>query len=108
VLWLGIGTGALAVGAAVMGTLAAIDGGKYRDAVHRKTTVKELDSLHSHAASKALVTDILLGGTLITAAITIVVAVREGSSEDTAPAPHERARAWLTLGPGSIGVAGQL
>jgi hypothetical protein len=108
VLWLGIGTGALAVGTAVMGTLAAIDGGKYRDAVHRKTTAKELDSLHSHAATKALVTDILLGATVVTAAITIVVAVRQGSSDDTAPAPHETARAWLTLGPGSIGISGQM
>ena len=109
-LWIGIGAGALAVGAGVMGSLAAIDGAKYRDAIHRRSTADEIDSLHSRAATKALITDILLGATAVAATVTLVVALNEGSSDDVAPESreHESASAWLTVGPGAVSVAGTL
>jgi tetratricopeptide (TPR) repeat protein len=107
-LWIGIGAGALAVGAGVMGSLAAVDGAKYRDAIHRRSTADEIDSLHSRAATKALITDILLGATAVAATATLVVALSESSSDDLAPESDDSARAWLTVGPGSVSLAGTL
>ena len=90
-LWLGIATGALAVGTGVMGTLAAMDGSKYHDALHRPATAGELDSLHDRAQTKGIVTDILLGATAVTGAITVITLL-SGGGEERAPAsasaPH--------------------
>jgi hypothetical protein len=105
-LWIGIGAGALAVGAGVMGSLAAIDGAKYRDAIHRRSTADEIDSLHSRAASKALITDVLLGATAVTAVVALVVAINAGPSEEVEPEAHESSSARLSVGPGSVSVAG--
>jgi len=44
-LWLGIGSGALAVATGVMAYLAASDASAYHDAVERKTTARELEDL---------------------------------------------------------------
>jgi hypothetical protein len=106
-LWLGIGSGALGVGAGVMAYLAARDGADYRDALHRKTTVRELDSLHSQATTKALVTDILLGAALVSTVITVIVAMQDGDSEERPNAARGQPRAELTIGAGSLGLAGR-
>ena len=101
-LWLGIGTGALAVGAGVMAYLANQDASKYHDAVERKTTKRELDELDKRASTKALVTDILLGATVIAAATTLVF-VLQSDDDNTS----DRARAELRVGPGSLQISGR-
>jgi hypothetical protein len=101
-LWLGIATGALAVGTGVMGTLAAVDGSKYHDALHRMSTANQINSLHDRAQTKGIVTDVLLGATLVTGTITVVMLLSEGG-EDRAPqaaAPHSGTQ--LSFGAGSL------
>jgi tetratricopeptide (TPR) repeat protein len=107
-LWLGIGTGALAVGAGVMAYLAYSDASDYRDAIHRKTTAQEVDSLHDRATTKALVTDILLGATVVGAAVTVFVALQGGDdeAEERPTASRTEARTELMVSPGSIGLSG--
>jgi hypothetical protein len=100
-LWLGIATGALAVGGGVMGTLAAIDGSKYHDALHRMSTPGEINSLHDRAQTKGIVTDILLGATVVTGAITVVMLLSEGG-EDRAPQAARPHAAQLSFGAGSL------
>jgi hypothetical protein len=104
-LWLGIATGALAVGTAVVGSLAATDGSKYHDALDRSTTASELDRLHDRAATKGLITDILLGATVITGGLTLYFAIWGGKS-DTPPS-ETRAQAKLSVGVGSLQLNGQ-
>lgn len=100
-VWLGIGTGALAIGTGVFALLAADDGAEYRAALQRKTSRAELDSLHDDAAGKALVTDILLGATLASGAVALYFALRDSDDSVT-----ERAGARLDLGPASLHLRG--
>ena len=100
-LWLGIGTGALGVGAGVMAILAASDSAAYQDALDRPTTSEELESLHDSATTKALVTDILLGATVVGAAVTVWVALDSGSDSD-----EREPSAQLSLGAGSVALHG--
>jgi hypothetical protein len=105
VLWLGIGTGALVAATGVMAYLAANDAAKYHDAVHRKTTARELEDLDDRATAKALVTDILLGATAAAAAVTLVVAL-SGTPEREHASDKGGASANLTLGAGSVRLTG--
>jgi tetratricopeptide (TPR) repeat protein len=104
VLWLGIGAGALGVATGVMAILAANDAAKYHDAVDTKTTARELQDLDDRATAKALVTDILLGATVVATTITIIVATA-GSDERESPR-DSRAHAQLRLGPGAVSLSG--
>lgn len=105
-VWLGIASGALAVGTGVMAFLAYSDSSKYQDALERKTTSSELQSLHDGAKTKALVTDILLGATAVSTAITVYLALQHhpdhapsaGSQRAQLPA----AKTELSLGAGSV------
>jgi hypothetical protein len=106
VLWLGIGTGALAVGAGVMSYLAARDSAAYHDALHRKTTPRELDELDNSASTKALVADILIGATVVAAATTLIFALKGDSSREAASHHDDRASAQLTIGVGALAVSG--
>jgi len=106
VLWLGIATGALAVGTAVVGILAAQDSSKFHDALNRSTTSGEINRLHDRAATKAVLTDILLGATAITGGLTIFFALTGSSKPDKPPAAAEQ-RARLNVGLGSLEVSGQ-
>ena len=99
-VWVGIGTGALAVGTGVMAFLAYSDASDYREALDRKTTASELDSLHDSAKTKALVTDILLGATVVAGAATVWLAMQDG--DDTERAPSAR----LSIGAGSATLSG--
>ena len=99
-LWLGIGTGALGVGAGVMAVLAASDSAAYQDALDRPTSSEELASLHDSATTKALVTDILLGATVVGAAVTVWVAL-DSDSDERAPS------AQLSVGAGSVALSGR-
>jgi hypothetical protein len=108
-VWLGIASGALAVGTGVMGFLAYSDSSSYQDKLTHKTTATELQSLHDGAKTKALVTDILLGATVVSTAITVYVAL-QGRHPDQAPsAGNDRAkvpaaRTEVSLGAGSVGL----
>jgi hypothetical protein len=104
-IWLGVATGALAVGTGVMGYLAAQDGSKFHDALARSTTASEVSRLHDRAATKALVTDILLGATAVTGAITLFVALQGRKPEAT---ERSNERAQLSLGLGSVQLSGHL
>lgn len=101
-LWLGIATGALAVGAGVIGTLAAIDGAKYHDALHRSATASQLDALHDRAQVKAITTDVLLGATAVTGIITVIVWLNRGGQERAPSADTREAQAHVSVGLGSV------
>lgn len=104
-VWLGIGSGALAVATGVMAYLAARDAAEYHDAVGRRTTARELDALDERATAKALVTDVLLGATVIATTATLIVALSGGSDERAADNP-DWGTASLSLGVGSVGLSG--
>lgn len=103
-LWLGITSGALLVGAGVMGYLTVRDANHYDDAVARKTSVRELEDLDSRASTKALVTDVLLGATVVAAGITVLVALTGNAKRETstAKAPSRPQGTQLSLGVGSL------
>jgi hypothetical protein len=108
VLWLGIATGALAVGTAVVGILAAQDGSKFHDALNRSTTASEINRLHDRAATKALLTDILLGATVISGGVTLFFALTSTDSGKPDQPPTAAApRARLNVGLGSLELSGQ-
>jgi tetratricopeptide (TPR) repeat protein len=96
---LGAGAGALAVAGGIFAYLAADDAADYRDALKRKTSTRELASLKDGAKAKALVTDVLLGAALVTAAVGGVVLLGGSVSE-------RRDSARLSVGPGSVAVSG--
>jgi tetratricopeptide (TPR) repeat protein len=106
VLWLGISTGVLAVGAGVMSYLAARDSANYQDAVRRKTTPQELDQLDNSATTKALVADILLGATVVAGAATLVFALKDNGTRETESNRNHRASAHLTIGVGALSLSG--
>ena len=106
VLWLGIATGALAVGTAVVGILAAQDSSKFHDALNRSTTSSEISRLHDRAATKALLTDILLGATAITGGVTLFFVLTGAGKPDKPPAAAAP-RARLNVGLGSLELSGQ-
>ena len=107
-MWLGIASGVLAVGTGVMAFLANSDSSNYQDALERKTSASELQSFHDGAKTKALVTDILLGATVVTTAVTVFVALQghpdhapnAGNDHAKVPAPHTE----VSLGAGSVGL----
>jgi hypothetical protein len=106
-LWLGITSGALLVGAGVMGYLTIRDAQSYDDAVARKTSVRELEDLDSRASTKALVTDVLLGATVIATGITVLVALAGNSERRQTAAKRalekEKGKSTqLSLGVGSL------
>ena len=107
-LWLGITSGALLVGAGVMGYLTIRDAESYDDAVARKTSVRELEDLDSRASTKALVTDVLLGATVIATGITVLVALSGNASErqPTAAKKKNEHGTKVSLGVGSLSVRG--
>jgi len=104
-LWLGITSGALLVGAGVMGYLTIQDAASYDDAVARKTSVRELEDLDSRASTKALVTDVLLGATVIATGITVLVALSGNGRERREPTA-QKPGAKVAFGVGSLSLHG--
>jgi tetratricopeptide (TPR) repeat protein len=98
-LTLAIGTGALAVGTGVVAALAATKAGDYRDALERKTSARELKSLQDAAKTRAAISDILLGATVLAAAGTVIVIWRDGMIE-------REGTASLRVGPGAVELHG--
>jgi len=106
VLWLGITAGALGVATGVMAYLAASDASDYHDAVKTKTTPRELQELDDKASAKALVTDILLGATVVATTVTLIVATTGSSGRERATHEAAHPSARLMIGPGAVRVAG--
>ena len=84
-----------------MAYLAYRDGVEYRAALDRMTTHAELDDLQSQAKTKALVTDVLLGATVVATGLTLYIAL----SHDSEHRSEQRA-AQLRIGPGSLSMRG--
>jgi tetratricopeptide (TPR) repeat protein len=99
-LWIGVGAGVLAVGAGVLAYLAVQDGADYRDALERKISASELESLHDRATTKALATDILLGAALVSGGLAVYFALSDR-------APDRRAAARLSVGAGQLRIDGR-
>lgn len=95
-LWTGIATGVLGLGAAGMAVWTQSEQARYDGALERETSRSELDELTSSTEQKALVTDVLLGATVITGAITVVLLLTDGPSE------QDERSAYVQLGPGSV------
>lgn len=104
-LWLGIATGALAVGTGVVGYLAAQDGSKFHDALDRSSTASEINRLHDRAETKAILTDVLLGATAITGAITLYFVFSGGKADK--PPSETASAARLNVGLGSLQLSGR-
>ena len=103
-LWLGVATGALAVGTGVVGYLAAQDGSKFHDALDRTSTANEINRLHDRAETKAILTDVLLGATAITGAITLYFVFSGGKADK--PPSETTGTARLNMGLGSLQLSG--
>jgi tetratricopeptide (TPR) repeat protein len=95
-LFSGIATGVLAAGAGAMAFWTSREDAKYADALERRTTRRELDSLADSTETKALITDVLIGAAVVTGALTVVLLlVDHDDMEETRPTA-------LELGPGSL------
>lgn len=86
-VWVGVAvTGALGVATVVTGVLALSAKGAFEDAIARPgVTTTEVDDARSKTRTFALVTDVLGGATIVSAAVTLIVALTRGKS-----APDER------------------
>jgi tetratricopeptide (TPR) repeat protein len=80
-LWTGIATGVLALGAAGMAVWTASDDASYQDALEGETSRGELDDLADSTERKAVITDVLLGATIVGAAVTVYLLVTDGPDE---------------------------
>jgi hypothetical protein len=97
-LWTGIATGVLGLGAGGMALWAASEQTKYDDALAGETSRRELDTLADSTQQKALITDVLLGATVVAGVITLVLIVTDG--------PEERPRtSSIVIGPGAVRAA---
>lgn len=94
-LWTGIATGVLALGTTGMAVWTASEEADYEDALARESPRSELNELADSTEQKALITDVLLGATIVGAAVTVVLLLVDG--------PEERASApGLELGASSV------
>jgi tetratricopeptide (TPR) repeat protein len=100
-LWTGIATGVLGLGAGAMALWTNSDDQKYADALEGPTTRDELDELSDRTKTKALITDVLLGATLVTGTITVILLL----SGDDEPAETKAEHARLQVGPGTLRAA---
>lgn len=100
VSWLAWGvTGALGAGTAVAGILALNAHADQRDAQARQgVKPSELEAARDKVKTRALVTDVLLAGTVIAAGVSVYLTLRPGENTETATA--------LVVGPGSVQLRG--
>jgi hypothetical protein len=98
--WLAWGvTGALGAGAAVAGVLALNAHADERDAQARQgVKLDELEAARDKVKTRALVTDVLLAGTVVAAGISVYLTLKPGDSDESATA--------LVVGPGSVRLRG--
>jgi tetratricopeptide (TPR) repeat protein len=82
VIWAGMATALLGAGAITMTVLTAIAQRDYEDELESLTTPQELAELRDDAETKALVTDIAWGATLVAGGITAVL-IFSGDDDDS-------------------------
>jgi hypothetical protein len=101
-LWTGIATGALAAAAGTMSILTMVAQNDYVQEKKVLTTRAELDRLRDDAKTKALVSDVLWGASIVGAGVTTVLIFTAGTSErEVAP------DVALQVNPTGVRLAGQ-
>jgi tetratricopeptide (TPR) repeat protein len=85
-LWTGLATGVLAAGTVGMAIWTQSEQSDYDAAVQRETTRTELDRLSDSTEQKALITDVLLGATVVAGVITVVLLLTDEDSAERATA----------------------
>ena len=102
---LAIATGALTVGAVTMSIVTGIAQQDYQEELLVPTTRGKLRDLQEDAQTKALISDVLWGATLVSAVVTTVLFLTtEGKTDSTGQAGQAMT---LSLGPSGIDVAGR-
>jgi hypothetical protein len=81
-IWAGMATAFLGAGAITMSVLTAIAQQDYEDELESVTTAQELAELREDAETKALITDIAWGATLVASGITAVL-IFSGDDDDS-------------------------
>lgn len=87
-VWVGIGTGVVAAGAATLAVLTAITKQQYEDELRQETSEERLDELRGRVKTRALMTDIALGVTgaaLLATITTLFVEPEEKAPDSTGP-----------------------
>lgn len=102
---LAIATGALAAGAITLTIVTGIAQQDYQEELLVQTTAGQLRSLREDAETKALITDVLWGATLVSAVVTTVLFLTgdDGSEATARSTQHVK----LSLGPSGIAVDGR-
>jgi tetratricopeptide (TPR) repeat protein len=95
--WTGVATGVLALGAGGMALWTSSEQADYDDAIERRTSRSELNDRSDSVEQKALITDILLGATVVGAAVTVVLILTDDDSEEREPSYSS-----FEVGPGSV------
>lgn len=95
--WTGVGTGVLALGTVGMALWTSSEQDDYDDAIARRTSRSELNELSDGVEQKALVTDILLGATIVGALVTVALILTDDDSEE-----RESSYGSFEIGPGSV------
>ena len=98
-------TGGIAAGAAVTGVLALVFNADAKSKLGTLgSTADDITGAEGRAHAFALVTDILIGGAILSGGISFILTVTAKSEPVPAPAAAPAAR--LVIGPGSVGVVG--
>jgi hypothetical protein len=95
-LWTGVATGVLAAGTVGMAIWTSSEQSAYDEALARETSRTEIEDLSDSTKQKALLTDVLLGATVVTGVITVILLLTDGDSDERATAKG------VTFGPGSM------
>lgn len=99
-LWAAATTAALGAGAITMTVIAMLAQKDYDAELESETTRAELDALREDAETKALVTDIAWGATLVSGIVTAVLIVSDDDDEESAT----RAASGIDVGVGPAGI----
>jgi hypothetical protein len=105
--WVGIGTGALAAGAVTVSILTLLAKGSYDDQLKVQTTKAKLQDLRDDAKTKALVSDILWGATIVAAGVTTVLIITDSGNQEQPPTAAAGPSVAVAITPTSLQLHGQ-
>jgi tetratricopeptide (TPR) repeat protein len=103
-IWAGMATAMLGAGAITMTVLSALAQKEYDDELGSITTRSKLDTLRDDAETKALVTDIAWGATIVAGGITAVLIF---SGDEDASAERAERGVGVRVGPAGVVVDGR-
>ena len=103
-IWAGMATAMLGAGAITMTVLSALAQKEYDDELASITTRSKVDTLRDDAETKALVTDIAWGATIVAGGITAVLIF---SADDDASAERAGRGVGVRVGPAGVVVDGR-